>query len=935
LPTIDDLRRRVLRGLARVTYQHSSLVLLGAGLITLILGIVALRLEAKVDIPSLLDDSEVVRRFDYVSKNFGSANSLFILVESEKGDIKSAEEYLEALADRLEELKEEEAGGWVKFVDYKIDVDFLKEHSLFYLSQEALEDIRERLLSNKKEIESLLSRFGLVSLYQGVNDRLERRVAQGEVFVAEEEVVNELGALLQKVTEGWVNSDREDRDAVEKAITDFLIGGQEVEGTEMLASKYYLSKDKTALLMMVQPAYPTTDAKYNDPFIAKVREQVEEVHKNFPSLEIGLTGDPAFMSEWMGALWRDVKFISLIALLGVVLIVTLSYSKLSYPLFAAIPLIMSAICTLGFTAMFIGYLTIFTAVSASIIFGVGIDSSIHLISRYEEERKKGWGVREAIAITITSTGQSVVTGGLTASVAFFVLMIMGFKGLSEVGFVAGCGILTCLVFMLFLIPSLISIKERASEAKLRGHTRGKNPLSIGPRAISKAMDFIAQVVTTNFKACLIAGLIITILLSFQLRNVKFSYSWLDLQASGGDVIKLLYKVIDKYGRSLDYGVVLADNLEEARRLTDKLKAQSTIAKVESITNYLPEDQDEKKEIIAKLGEEIGWLKPNPQSSEEKLNVDLLAEQLKRLGVNIEELSISAFLGGLDRIADKSEELSSNLDELIQDINSRDKDKVKVSLDSLQREMDDLIHQIFEEMNVMTRAQEVTLDNLPFNIKAMFTEKSDKEVGNGKYIILAYPAENIWNKEYLFKHLDELKGVSAKSTGIGVLFAQIMKEMRQNLRNTSVAALLVVAMLVFADYGILRTAALSMVPVLTGILWLLGTMGLIGMKFNAVNMAAIPMIIGTGAAYGVHVIHRYRSEGRGGIVLALSSCGKAVLLSAFTTMAGFGSIALASHQGLASIGKILTMGVFFCLLISLTILPAIISLLEWRGEKNLS
>jgi len=502
-------------------------VLLGAVLVTLILGIVALRLEAKVDIPSLLDDSEVLRRFDYVSKNFGSANSLFILVESEKGDIKSAEEYLEALADRLEELKEEEAGGWVKFVDYKIDVDFFKEHSLFYLSQEALEDIRERLLSNKKEIKSLLSQFGLVDLYQGVNDRLEERIAQGEVFVAEEEVVNELSALLQlvKVTEGWVNSDKEDRGAVEKAITDFLIGGQEVEGAEMLASKYYLSKDKTALLMMVQPTYPTTDAKYNDPFIAKVREQVEDCHKDFPSLEIGLTGDPAFMSEWMGALWRDVKFISVIALLGVVLIVTLSYSKLSTPLFAAIPLIMSAICTLGFTAIFIGYLTIFTAVSASIIFGVGIDSSIHLISRYEEERKKGRGVREAIAITVTSTGQSVVTVGLTASIAFFVLMIMGFKGLSEVGFVAGCGILTCLVFMLFLIPSLISIKERASWLKggkgiFGQKEKPSSPLSIGPRAISKAMDFIAQMVTANFKACLIAGLIITIFLSYELKYVK-------------------------------------------------------------------------------------------------------------------------------------------------------------------------------------------------------------------------------------------------------------------------------------------------------------------------------------------------------------------------------------------------------------------------------
>jgi predicted RND superfamily exporter protein len=79
--------------------------------------------------------------------------------------------------------------------------------------------------------------------------------------------------------------------------------------------------------------------------------------------------------------------------------------------------------------------------------------------------------------------------------------------------------------------------------------------------------------------------------------------------------------------------------------------------------------------------------------------------------------------------------------------------------------------------------------------------------------------------------------------------------------------------------------------------------------------------------GVHVIHRVRFEGRHGMDVVLRHTGRAILISSFTTMIGFGSLSFASHRGLQSLGLLLLLGVGSCLVASIVVLPNLLVVLR--------
>jgi predicted RND superfamily exporter protein len=109
--------------------------------------------------------------------------------------------------------------------------------------------------------------------------------------------------------------------------------------------------------------------------------------------------------------------------------------------------------------------------------------------------------------------------------------------------------------------------------------------------------------------------------------------------------------------------------------------------------------------------------------------------------------------------------------------------------------------------------------------------------------------------------------------------------------------------------------------------MVGFMALFGIKFNYSNFMALPLIIGIGIDDGVHILHRYKIEGRNSIPTVIHFTGRAILLTSLTTMIGFGSMGLASHRGIASMGQVLFLGVGCCFLSSAYLLPAIITVFE--------
>jgi len=126
----------------------------------------------------------------------------------------------------------------------------------------------------------------------------------------------------------------------------------------------------------------------------------------------------------------------------------------------------------------------------------------------------------------------------------------------------------------------------------------------------------------------------------------------------------------------------------------------------------------------------------------------------------------------------------------------------------------------------------------------------------------------------------------------------------------------------------KTTLLALFPKLVGVLWMVGLMGWFRVDFNSANFLALPLILGIGLVFGVHVVHRVQEEGSEGMFA--HSTGPANALAALSTMLGFGTMIAATHQGISSLGFVMTVGVGANLVASIVFLPAVLRILRGFG-----
>ncbi len=217
----------------------------------------------------------------------------------------------------------------------------------------------------------------------------------------------------------------------------------------------------------------------------------------------------------------------------------------------------------------------------------------------------------------------------------------------------------------------------------------------------------------------------------------------------------------------------------------------------------------------------------------------------------------------------------------------------------------------------SRAEPATLEDLPGDLRQRFWTR------DGRLLAFLYPAGDIFDPGFLEEFIAACRRVSPETAGFPVVFRNMSSRITSGFYKTVVVGGILVFLILVVDYRNLRDTGLAILPLLIGMIWMIGGMGLLGLRFNFANVVVVPLIIGVGIDFGVHMIHRLRSEGEKGMTVVLRHTGRAVLIAGLTTMIGFGSLSLASHRGLASLGMILVMGVGACMVAATFVLPNIL------------
>jgi hypothetical protein len=203
--------------------------------------------------------------------------------------------------------------------------------------------------------------------------------------------------------------------------------------------------------------------------------------------------------------------------------------------------------------------------------------------------------------------------------------------------------------------------------------------------------------------------------------------------------------------------------------------------------------------------------------------------------------------------------------------------------------------------------------------------------HGKLLIQVYPKKDVWNHANQEEFVKELRTVDPQVTGTPVQLLEYTTLLKNSYIQASYYALAVIAIMVFIHFRSVVFVVLALLPVAIGSCWMGGLMGAFHIPFNPANIMTLPLVIGIGVTNGIHILNRYVEERNASIFS--KSTGKAVFVSGLTTLSGFGSLMLAKHQGIRSLGEVMAAGVALCMIAALTFLPAVLTLWQEHREKK--
>jgi predicted RND superfamily exporter protein len=383
---------------------------------------------------------------------------------------------------------------------------------------------------------------------------------------------------------------------------------------------------------------------------------------------------------------------------------------------------------------------------------------------------------------------------------------------------------------------------------------------------------------------------------------------------------------------MDYALILVDNIRQSRDLAEQYQGLSSVAVTEDISLYIPSLEQQKRRI-PHIQEVFKKIQSTP-IKQSVLSAELfsLRKEIGRLEMNIMEMQDMAYLGGHDKVDNKCKEIVGDpeisnsiniIRELIQ-IMEKDSPKITDGLSSFQNHFGPYFK---NSVMQMCSTHVITLNDLPESILDRYSNKT-----RDQFLVTVFPAGNIWqNAQFLDRFVDELERGSDQATGMPPVFRALIEIIGRDGRNAILLTLVIVFFLLLADFRHPLHALMAMIPLAFGVFWMVGFMYLTGMQITVMNIMGLPMIIGIGIDDGVHIVHRWKNEGKGKVRIVFSSTGKAILLTSLTTMLAFGSLVFAIWRGFAHLGGALFLGVGACFLTTVIILPGIIALFERRKK----
>jgi hypothetical protein len=830
----------------------------------------ATRLTLESDQLSLISqDLPEVKEVKRVIDMVGGAGYLQLALRS------NDEKALKALADEINATllaaKDPKGEPYVRFITYKVPIEFVQENMVLFIRT-------EDLIEGKKRINAYLK------------DQLRRN--------------NPFFIELRKTEP--VKLDLKD-----------LVDKYSAIGKKSIRDDYYISDDKLMMMILIKPMWNSTMLGKTQDLIGAMTgkaplgttlsqgilfdaakkhgiELVEDYDLvgDGKKVAFGFTGSYKTNVDDSVAMIDSLDDITITSLVLIAGVIAIFFRRFWPTLIVLSGTVLGTVMTLGFAKVTLGQLNMVTSIIAAILLGFGIDYGIHFTyrARIEFGTGKSWDI--AIRDAFINAGRPALISAVVTAGSFFVLLVSEFRGFSQFGFLAGFGTMITALALFSWAPAVLALAGSRNPAwpeKLTGRMpppsadleSGKTKLPNPRLLLAASVALVAAVCAfavpwTDFPVPKDREMT---LLERLKGGVRFNYNTRALMPVDQPSVKLQDEINRRFNISSDPIAVYTKDVEGAKDIWDAMTHDPDRDYNVDISKYPTVDQ-----VVS-----IYTFTPPPLTAE--ANAKVLAEWREEL----KDIDVKSLPPDMQ-------------------------DKAAFFLKVLEKKPFD-VNGVPETYASMFRHLPTTK---PENHGYLTFLYPKVDLWDGKNLLAFADQTRVIKgqsgKEYL-------------SAGLAILYAKLARIVLWDGKVTVLLAALWILVMHYLDFRSVKLALASVIPLGVGLLMMLGMLSITNHRLNFMNLVILPILLGFGVSHGLYLLHRFL-EGTSPLV-ALRSVGGAVASSTLTTIAGFAALGFAQHLGLRSIGYVACLGLGTTLLVSFTVLASVLQIIyDRQGAQRL-
>ncbi len=602
---------------------------------------------------------------------------------------------------------------------------------------------------------------------------------------------------------------------------------------------------------------------------------------------VRITGPVALADEEFATVAEgaEIGIIASSAMVLLWLILAVRSWRLIVPIVATLAL--GLVLTTGFAALVVGALNLISVAFAVLFVGIAVDFAIQFCVRYRERRLSTGNATLAMTATMQTVGPQILLAGLATAAGFLAFVPTSFRGVAELGLIAGVGMLVALACTLTFLPAMLTLLRPRGEAA-----------EVGYRWAARAETRLLRVrvpIVVAFAVLCLAGAVVA-------PRIAFDSDPLNTKNPSTEAMTTLRALMDDPLASPYTADILVASPEAASALMARLRALPLAAEVVSLPSLVPADQAAKLPLIADAASILAATLAPRAAAAPVTPADL------RLAIATARTEIERVLprlpadDPLSAIAAALATLSTATDDRLMDTNAALTRFLPDQLDRLRRALE---------------AGPVSLADIPPELAA------DWRLPDGRIRVQVSAKAAARDAAGLHAFVAQVRAVAPMAGGSAVTIVETADTIVEAFRTAAIGALAVIAVLLLALVRRPLDVALVLGALLASALLTVLVIVLLPLKLNFANIIALPLLLGVGVSFNIYFVMNWRAGERRFLGTATA---RAVLFSALTTATAFGSLAASGHPGTASMGALLLWSLAAAMLVTLVLLPVV---LGWR------